>query len=98
MPSRKRRRSARTGQASSNRVYAEKSLTSRRREMKIAQMADYFVTPAPIPSSVAVFSCRCGATKVEYDATEVAPPDWSTADDGSHRCPVCTAEASTRER
>jgi hypothetical protein len=66
--------------------------------MKIAQMADYFVTPAPIPSSVAVFSCRCGATQVEYDATEVAPPDWSTADDGSHRCPVCTAEALTRER
>jgi hypothetical protein len=66
--------------------------------MKIAQMADYFVTPAPIPSSVAVFSCLCGATAAEFDAKEVVPPDWSTGDDGSHRCPVCTAEALTRER
>lgn len=81
-----------------NAVYAEKSLTSRCRETKIAETADYFVTPAPIPSSVAVFSCPCGATAVEYDATEVAPPDWSTADDGSCRCPVCTAEALSRER
>jgi hypothetical protein len=61
-------------------------------------MADYFVTPAPIPSSVAVFSCRCGVTEVEYDAMEVVPPEWSTAADGSQRCPVCTAEASSRER
>jgi len=71
-------------------------LTTRRAEIKIAQMADYFVTPAPIPSSVALFSCPCGATAAEFDAKEVVPPDWSTADDGSCRCPVCTAEASSR--
>jgi hypothetical protein len=73
-------------------------LTSLRYEVKIVQTADYFVTPAPIPSSVAVFNCPCGATAAEYDAKDLAPPDWSTADDGSHRCPVCTAEASSREQ
>ena len=33
--------------------------------------ADYFVTPAPVPCSVAVFSCACGATDVECD-----PETW----------------------
>jgi hypothetical protein len=66
--------------------------------MKIAQTADYFITPAPVPSSVAVFSCACGATEVEYDVKDPAPPEWSTADDGSPRCPVCTAAASSREQ
>lgn len=66
--------------------------------MKIAETADYFVTPAPVPSSVAVFSCPCGATAAEFDAKELVPPKWSTADDGSHRCPVCTAAASTRKQ
>jgi hypothetical protein len=54
-------------------------LTSLRYEVKIVQTADYFVTPAPIPSSVAVFNCPCGATAAEYDAKDLAPPDWSTA-------------------
>jgi hypothetical protein len=66
--------------------------------VKIARTADYFVTPAPVPSSVAVFSCPCGATEVEYDVKDVAAPEWSTDDDGSHRCPECTANAATRER
>jgi hypothetical protein len=66
--------------------------------MKIAGTADYFITPAPVPSSVAVFSCACGATEVEYDVKDAAPPEWSTADDGSPRCPVCTAAASSREQ
>jgi hypothetical protein len=72
------------------------SLTSDRDEPKIVQTADYFVTPAPIPCSVALFSCPCGATAVEYDVKRVAPAGWSTADDGVLRCPACTAVASSR--
>jgi hypothetical protein len=60
------------------------------------QTADYLVIPAPFPCSVALFSCPCGAKAVD-DPRHVEPKGWSTAEDGSPRCPVCTAKASSRE-
>jgi hypothetical protein len=60
-------------------------------------MADYFVTPTPVPSSVALFTCPCGAIAVDYDLKEALPPGWSSAEDGSDRCPPCAAaEAAAR--
>ena len=61
-----------------------------------AETAEYIVIPAPFPCSVALFSCPCGAKTVEYDVKRAAPTGWSTADDGSNRCPRCTAEAASR--
>jgi hypothetical protein len=61
---------------------------------RIATTAEYIVTPAPVPCSVAVFSCSCGAEAVEFDLKLVVPTGWSTADDGSARCPKCTERAS----
>jgi hypothetical protein len=62
----------------------------------MAQTADYIVIPAPFPCSVALFSCPCGAKAFEYDPREVEPKDWSTAENGSLRCPACTAKAASR--
>jgi hypothetical protein len=62
----------------------------------MAQTADYIVIPAPFPCSVALFSCPCGAKAVESDTKRVAPKGWSTAEDGSPRCPVCAGKASSR--
>lgn len=76
--------------------YAE-ALTAGGDGAKIASTADYFVIPAPCPCSVALFSCPCGAKAVEYDLKEVAPPGWSTSDDGVLRCPECSARVSARE-
>jgi hypothetical protein len=53
-------------------------LTSGRDEVRIARTADYFVSPAPYPCSVAMFRCPCGAKAVEYDVKRVAPPGWET--------------------
>jgi hypothetical protein len=61
---------------------------------RIPPTADYFVIPAPCPCSVALFSCRCGATAVDYDLKDDAPPGWETAEDGELLCPVCAAKAS----
>jgi hypothetical protein len=66
------------------------------REAKITQTVDYFTIPAPFPCSVALFSCRCGATAVEYDLEQTTPAGWSTAEDGSDRCPRCSAAAVDR--
>jgi hypothetical protein len=63
---------------------------------KIAPTADYFVIPAPCPCSVALFSCPCGASTVEYDVKHAAPPGWETTDDGEARCPECSARAAAR--
>ncbi len=54
-------------------------------------MAEYVVIPAPVPCSVALFSCPCGAKAFE-DTKHVAPKGWSPADDGSVRCPACSAK------
>jgi hypothetical protein len=61
---------------------------------KIAPTADYFVIPAPCPCSVALFSCACGATAVDYDLKQDLPPGWEAAEDGEFRCPRCSAEAA----
>jgi hypothetical protein len=58
---------------------------------KIAGTADYFVIPAPVPCTVAVFTCPCGAQVVEADREQALPPGWSTTEDGSSRCPRCSA-------
>ena len=71
-------------------------MTSGRQEARIAHTADYYVIPAPFPCSVALFSCPCGAKAVESDPKRVAPKGWSTTGEGSPRCPVCTAKASSR--
>ena len=44
--------------------------------------------------SLVLLSCPCGANAVEYDVKRGAPPGWSTADDGSDRCPACAREAT----
>jgi hypothetical protein len=31
---------------------------------------------------------------VETDVNRIAPAGWSTAEDGSHRCPTCSTEAA----
>jgi hypothetical protein len=59
-------------------------------------MADYFVVPAPVPCSVAVFTCPCGAKTVEYDLERASPPGWSSTEDGSTLCPPCSAAAAER--
>jgi len=66
-------------------------LTSLRERSRIASTADYIVIPAPVPCSIAVFSCPCGAQAFE-DTKHVAPEGWSVSEDGSVRCPVCAAE------
>src|SRR5215467_7763556 len=71
-------------------------LTRPHRRTRIVFTADYFVIPAPVPCSVAVFTCRCGAQTVEYDLERAAPPDWSSAEDGSTLCPRCSAAAAGR--
>jgi hypothetical protein len=63
---------------------------------KIAWTPDYFVTSAPFPCSIALFSCSCGARAVEYDLKQGAPAAWTTAQDGSQRCPACSTEAASR--
>jgi hypothetical protein len=71
-------------------------LTAGRHGAKIAPTAEYFVIPAPCPCSVALFSCACGATVVDYDVKEAAPAGWEAADDGEVLCPECSARASAR--
>jgi hypothetical protein len=72
-------------------------LTAARRESEDSSVtAEYVVIPAPFPCSAGLFSCSCGATAVEYDLKRVAPEGWSTAEDGSCRCPRCTAEGASR--
>jgi len=71
-------------------------LTTRRREARITQTADYFVIPAPVPCSVAVFTCPCGAQAMEYDLERPLPAGWSSTEDGSTLCPRCSAAAAER--
>jgi hypothetical protein len=59
-------------------------------------MAEVYVNQATVPLGVAVFICACGATRVHYDLTH-DPSGWSTAADGSDRCPRC-ASSDIRER
>lgn len=61
---------------------------------KIVPTADYYAIPAPFPSCVVQFTCTCGAKVLEYDLTREAPAGWTTAEDGSPRCPACSAEPS----
>jgi len=61
---------------------------------KIARTADYFVIPAPVPCTVAAFTCACGARAFESDRTRGLPSGWSSAEDGSNRCPPCSAAAA----
>src|SRR5207302_289121 len=46
-------------------------------------------------TGVAVFSCACGATQVRYDTKGSSPSGWSTAADGSDRCPHCASSDRT---
>jgi hypothetical protein len=50
---------------------------------------EYGVIHATVPCSAALFTCRCGASTVEFDLARELPERWSTADDGSPRCPHC---------
>ena len=52
--------------------------------------AEYYVNQATIPLGIAVFTCRCGGTRVQYDL-DAAPTGWTTAADGSDRCPRCAS-------
>jgi hypothetical protein len=71
-------------------------LTTGRREARIAPTADYFVIPAPVPCSVAVFTCPCGAKAMEYDLERALPEGWSSTEAGSTLCPHCSAAAAER--
>ena len=46
---------------------ASRRLTSVRDPSRIMPTADYFIIPAPVPCSVALFSCPCGARADESD-------------------------------
>jgi hypothetical protein len=62
---------------------------------------EYFVNQASVPLGVALFACSCGATQVQSDLSHNRPPEgWSTAPDGSARCPHCTnaSEKATQDR
>jgi hypothetical protein len=50
-------------------------------------MAEFYVNQATVPLGVAVFSCACGATRVELGLER--PNGWSTAADGSDLCQRC---------
>ena len=58
-------------------------------------MVDYVAIHALAPCSVAVFSCECGASSLEFDVKREAPDDWLARDDGSHLCPHCADKTST---
>jgi hypothetical protein len=59
--------------------------------------AEFYVNQATVPLGVAVFSCACGATRVQYDLKRSSPSGWSTAADGSDRCPHCESSESGSE-
>jgi hypothetical protein len=62
-------------------------LTAAHRSENIPFTAEFYVNQASVPLGVAVFSCSCGATQVEYGLDR--PNGWSTATDGSDLCPHC---------
>src|SRR5262249_42178094 len=51
--------------------------------------AEVYVNQTSVPLSVAVFTCACGARRIQYDLKRNSPSGWSTAADGSDRCPRC---------
>jgi len=63
-----------------------------REEARIAGTVDYVVIPAPFPCSLALFTCPCGAKAVD-DPRHATPKGWTTAADGSVRCPACSAKS-----
>jgi hypothetical protein len=75
-------------------VLATRVLTRPRSGGRMTSTAEYFVTIAPFPCGVALFTCRCGARTVEFDPKRPAPKGWATADDGSPHCPVCSEQAT----
>jgi hypothetical protein len=57
-------------------------------------MVEYIVNLSSVPCSVALFTCDCGASTVDYDLRQDhLPPGWSPAEDGSPRCPRCSKPA-----
>jgi hypothetical protein len=56
--------------------------------------AEFYVNQATVPLGVAVFTCACGATRVQHDL-ERSPNGWSAAADGSDRCPHCASSERT---
>jgi len=64
-------------------------LTSGSRSENIrSTTAEFYVNQATIPLGVAVFTCSCGGTRVQYDLDTI-PSGWTTAPDGTDRCPRC---------
>ena len=59
--------------------------------------AEFFVNQATVPFGVAVFTCACGATRLQYDLKRSSPSGWSTAADGSDHCPHCASLRSDSE-
>jgi hypothetical protein len=60
--------------------------------------AEVYVNQAAVPVSVTVFTCACGAKNVQGDARS-SPSGWTTAADGSDRCPRCArSEADPGKR
>lgn len=51
----------------------------------------YGVLSAFVPCSVALFTCSCGASKVEADIRREVPDGWSTLE-LSHLCPRCSGD------
>jgi hypothetical protein len=65
----------------------------------IAGTAEVYVNQATVPISVAVLTCACGASCVQYDLRHGPPGGWTSAADGSDCCPRCaSAEASAEVR
>jgi hypothetical protein len=61
-----------------------------------ASTAEFYVNQATIPLGIAVFSCECGATQVQY-GVEV-PSGWLAAAGGSDRCPRCAGSKRPDDR
>jgi hypothetical protein len=58
---------------------------------------EHFVIQATVPVGVAVFTCTCGAARLEYDLKRSAPEAWAVLEDGSHLCPHCAGSKPEKE-
>lgn len=51
----------------------------------------YAAVSAFVPCSVALFTCECGASAVEFDMRLEVPHGWSTRET-PHLCPRCSGD------
>jgi hypothetical protein len=73
------------------------TLTATGGRESIVGTAEFYVNQATVPLGITVFTCACGATKVRPDLKRNVPSGWSTAADGSDRCPRCASSDRASE-